>query len=226
MSEIVEKIQKATVRTLNRMAQEVLSDTERQVVDAIGDFKALTRQADEVLMRFITNLNNNFDELLDKEIIKDEAIFNFETLSLEQEEELDVMVALEGMVKAARNEHLAVFISFNTRLASLFPRKRIDESSNPLDPEQVASAFQEALRPLGLDAQDNLTIYRAFNSHVLKKLDVVLKEANQILIDSQVIPDLGMESPGKSRPAPARTQPRSDNSMFGTLEEEAFDAED
>jgi len=138
-----------------------------------------------------------------------------------------VMVALEGMVNASRNEHLAVFISFNTRLASLFPRKRIDESTNPLDPEQIATAFQEALRPLGLDAQDNLTIYRAFNSQVLKHLDAVLKEANQILIDNEVIPDLGMEAPGKSGPpAAARALPRVETSMFGTLEEEAFDAED
>ena len=52
---------------LNQMANEVINDTERQVVDAIGDFKSLTRQSDEVLMRFVTNLNNNFDELLDKE---------------------------------------------------------------------------------------------------------------------------------------------------------------
>lgn len=224
MSEVVEKIQKAAVRRLNQMARQVIDETERQVVDAIGDFKSLTQQSEEVLMRFIGNLNNNFDELLDKEIVKDEAVFNFETLSLVQEEELDVMVALEGMVNAARNEHLPVFISFNTRLASLFPRKRIDESTNPLDPEQVATAFQEALRPLGLDAQNSLTIYRAFNTDVLKHMDEVLNEANQILIENQVIPDLGMESPGKSRPtSAARTQPRADTSMFGTLEEEAFD---
>ncbi|MBO6566618.1 MAG: DUF1631 domain-containing protein [Pseudomonadales bacterium] len=228
MSEIVEKIQKATVRTLNQMAHDVISDTERQVVDAIGDFKSLTRQSDEVLMRFVSNLNNNFDELLDKETFKDEAVFNFETLSLVQEEELDVMVALEGMVNASRNEHLAIFISFNTRLASLFPRKRIDESTNPLDPEQIATAFQEALRPLGLDAQDNLTIYRAFNTKVLKHLDVVLNEANQVLIDGHVMADLGMEAPGKSAtpPSSARNIPRADTSMFGTLEEEAFDEED
>ena len=52
MSDIVEKIQKSTVRMLNQMANEVINDTERQVVDAIGDFKSLTRQSDEVLMRF------------------------------------------------------------------------------------------------------------------------------------------------------------------------------
>ena len=115
------------------MAMQTIASVERQVVDAIGDFRALSQQSDEVITRFENNLNNNFDELLDKEIIKQDAIFNFETLSLVQEEELDVLVALEGMVNAARNEHLAVFISFNTRLGSLFPQKRIDESSNPLD---------------------------------------------------------------------------------------------
>jgi hypothetical protein len=226
VSDIVDQIQKAAVSQLNKMAGQVIADTERQVVDAIGDFRALSEQSGEVLSRFINNLNHNFDELMDREIVKEEAVFNFETLSLVQEEELDVMVALEGMVNAARNEHLPVFISFNTRLASLFPRKRIDESTNPLDPQQVASAFLEALRPLGLDAQNSLTVYRAFNSEVLKRLDEVLSEANNILANSDVIPDLGIESSGKSMPAPARTGVRKDVSGFGTVEEEAFNDEE
>lgn len=97
MSEqIVDKIQKAAVRRLNQMTQQVINGTERQIVDAIGDFKLLSQQSEEVLMRFVSNLNHNFDELMDRDIIKDEAIFDFETLSLVQEEELDVIVALEG----------------------------------------------------------------------------------------------------------------------------------
>ncbi len=223
MSEIVEKIQKASLDRLTQMTIGVIKDSERQIVDAIGDFKSLSQQTDEILDRFMKNMTDNFDELMDREFLKDEAVFNFETLSLVQEEELEVIVALEGMVNYARNEHLPVFISFNTRLSSLFPRKRIDESTNPLDPEQVATAFQEALRPLGLDAQDSLSIYRAFNKGVLRHLDQVLNEANGILVESSVIPDLGMEAPGKSRPPPARNRPRTEASMFGTVEEEAFD---
>lgn len=54
-----------------------------------------------------------------------------------------------------------------------------------------------------------------------------MSEANQILIDNEVIPDLGMESPGKSGPpAAARALPRVETSMFGTLEEEAFDEDE
>ncbi|MDA0979327.1 MAG: DUF1631 family protein, partial [Proteobacteria bacterium] len=226
MSEIVEKIQKECIDTLAQMITDTISKVERQVVDQIGDFKSLSQQSGAVVQRFVTNMNHHFDELLDKEIIKDEAVFNFETLSLVQEEELDVIVALEGMVNASRNEHLPVFISFNTRLGSIFPKKRIDESSNPLDPEQVATAFQEALRPLGLDAQNSLTIYRAFNDVVLKHLDKVLSQANKILIESHVMPKLGVEGgPGKPLPK-TRGGKRTEMSTFGTVEEEAFDEDE
>lgn len=206
------------------MVEKALNSVERQVVDQVGDFKHLSQQSDDVMMRFVTFMNNNFDELLDKEVVKDEAIFNFETLSLVQEEELEVIVALEGMVNAARNEHLPVFISFNTRLSSLFPRKRIDESSNPLDPDQIATSFQEALRPVGLDAQNTLSVYRAFNRHVLKHLNEVVNEANTILIESKVIPDLGMEGAQRGRqPERARSRSRDDIVGFGTVEEDVFD---
>ncbi|MBT4493009.1 MAG: DUF1631 domain-containing protein [Gammaproteobacteria bacterium] len=226
MSETVDNIQKAAVSRLGQMVQQTIANVERQVVDTIGDFKALSQQSNDVLNLYVSNLNANFDELLDRESSKEEAVFNFDTLSLVQEEELEVMVALEGMVNAARNEHLPIFISFNARLSSLFPRKRIDESSNPLDPEQVATAFQEALRPLGLDAQNSLTVYRAFNNEVLKHLDDVLNEANQILIDSNVIPDLGMDGgSGRARqPSSARSAARTEGGQaFGTIEEEAYE---
>jgi hypothetical protein len=226
VSETVDNIQKAAVSRLGQMVQQTIANVERQVVDTIGDFKALSQQSNDVLNLYVSNLNANFDELLDRESSKEEAVFNFDTLSLVQEEELEVMVALEGMVNAARNEHLPIFISFNARLSSLFPRKRIDESSNPLDPEQVATAFQEALRPLGLDAQNSLTVYRAFNNEVLKHLDDVLNEANQILIDSNVIPDLGMDGgSGRARqPSSARSAARTEGGQaFGTIEEEAYE---
>ena len=226
VSEIVEKIQEASIKRLQSMLQASLDGVERAVVDQIGSFLGLSQQQDGVLAAFVTNLNHNFDELLDKEIIKDEAVFDFENLSLVKEEELDVIVALEGMVNYCRNDHLANFISFNTRLNSLFPRKRIDESTNPLDPEQIATSFQEALRPLGLDAQNSLAVYRAFNRGVLRNLDEVLREANQILIDGHVIPDLGMEGQKKTRTATRRSGPRKDATTFGTVEEESFDEDE
>ena len=220
MSKIVDKIQETAVSLLNQMVQQTLDRMEQQVIEAIGDFTELSQQAGDVRKVFTANLNANFDELMDRESNKKEAVFNFDTLSLVQEEELEVIVALEGMVNAARNQHLPVFISCNARLASLFPQKRIDESSNPLDPEQVATAFQEALRPLGLNAENSLSVYRVFDSEVLQNLDQVMNEANQILIESNVIPDRGMEGGGARtwQSASARSAMRGDSHTPGTNE--------
>ena len=226
VSQIVEKIQKASITSLSALVQQALTDVERQIVDQIGGFLALSDQSDDVLMLFITHMNYHFDELLDKEIIKEEAVFDFETLSLVQEEELEVMVALEGMVNYSRNQHLAHFISFNARLNSLFPRKRIDETSNPLDPDQIAKSFQEALRPVGLDAQNSLAVYRAFNKSVLRNLDQILRQANKLLIENGVIPNLGMESSKKEKQVGVRARRRRETmSTFGTVEEEEFDGD-
>jgi hypothetical protein len=89
------------------MAQQVLDDTGPLIIDPIEDFKALSQQSNEILMRFVTNLYNNFDELMGREVTEEQTIFNFETLSLVQEEELDLIVALEGMVNAAGPSILA-----------------------------------------------------------------------------------------------------------------------
>jgi hypothetical protein len=175
-------------------------------------------------MNFVTNLYNNFDELMGREVADEQTIFNFETLSLVQEEELDLIVALEGTVNAARNEHLAVYIGFNTCLSSLFPQKRLDESTNALDPNQLATAFQEALRPLELDPKNSMTVYRAFNSNVLKKLDEVINEANTLLVESNVLADMEMEAAAKNLSTARNSRRTTDADGLGTIDKESFDS--
>ena len=225
MPVIVDKIQKESSELLANLVMRTLSHVERKVVTQIGDLKSLSQQSDAVIDRFVNNIGYSFDDLMDRESNRDDAVFSFENLSLVQEEELEVIVALEGMVNAARNTHLAVFISFNARLSSLFPKKRIDESSNPLDPEQIAAAFQEAIRPLALSAKNTLTVYRAFNAEVLKNLDQVLNLANRILTENHVLPDLGIEGQSKFQP-PSRSRSNrrtaDASSSFGTVEEEVI----
>ena len=223
LSEIVEKLKQVSVRRLNLMLQAVLSDSDEKIANII----ALSRGRDDVLFAFVQNMNNCFDELLGKPVEKPEAVFNYETLSLMKDDDLEILVALEGMVNYARNTQLPNFISFNTRLNSLFEKQRVDESSNPLDPSQIATAFKDAVQPLGLSSKDSLTLYRQFNAGVLRKLEEVLVEANHLLIEHGVIPNLGMDGGRKKRPA-ARVMPRppEPTAGFGTVEEEPFDAGD
>jgi len=224
VSEVVEKVQKASIRSLNRLVQEVLEDG--------GNTLSLNQNREDVLMRFVEHMNDNFDLLLGKQH-KADVVLDYESLSLVQEDELDNMVAIEGMVAAARNLHLPSFISFNTRLNALVTNVRIDESTNPLDPQQIATAFAEALGPEDISGGNRIAIYRTFNEKILKKLDVLLRESNEILIEHGVIPNLGMDAAG-SKPKPrasgartgGRTNQGNDNlGTFGTIEEDPYDAD-
>lgn len=229
MSDVVEKLREVSVKRLRHMLEEALTKGEKDVVDQIGGFLTLSQNRDQILESFAINMNNYFDELMGKDTQKPEPVYNFETLSLVQDEDLEIMVALEGMINAARNACLPSFISFNTRLNSLFDRQQVDEGSNPLDPSQVAHAFKDAILPLGLDAQNSLAIYRRLNNEILKRIDEVLTEANHLLIELGVIPNLGMDSGSRRRQEQAaRARPRSHdtNMSFGSIEEDPYDPSD
>ena len=59
MSEVVEKVQKASIKSLYRLAQEVLEDSRSAL--------PLNRESDDILMRFVENMHDKFDELLGKQ---------------------------------------------------------------------------------------------------------------------------------------------------------------
>lgn len=218
MSEIISELQKQAIRTLTKMLQDTVADAQKTVEG--GQFLTGQEEKDalvETFITFIDRLTTNFDVLRGLPSPKEEVV-DFETLSLIEEEAWDTMVAIDGMVAAARNQQLQSLIALNTRLSSLVPDSRIDESTNPLDPGQIASAFTDAIKPLGLDAPNTIILYRGFNKGVLKQLDVVLQDANQTLIDNGIIPNLSVEGAQQRQPssrAARSREPEGETENFG-----------
>lgn len=218
MSEIISEVQKQAIRTLTKMLQDTLADAQKTIEG--GQFLTGPGEKDALVETFIDRMTTNFDVLRGVPSPKEEVV-DFETLSLIEEEAWDTMVAIDGMVAAARNEQLPSLIGLNTRLSSLVPETRIDESTNPLDPGQIASAFTDAIKPLGLNAQNTIILYRGFNKGVLKQLTVVLEEANQSLIGNGIIPNLSVEG-AQQRQRSARAarsrEPEEETESFGRPE--------
>ena len=91
--DVVEKLQKQSVRLLNGLLQETLREAEKGVVDQIGAFLSLSQNKDEVLVNFVENMNDFFDSLLGKESVKSEPAVDFESLSLVLDDELEEELA-------------------------------------------------------------------------------------------------------------------------------------
>lgn len=221
VSEIVEKIQRASIRSLRTMVLQALMDVERDVVDEIGSFRVLSENRDELLASFVSNMNKYFDELLNKDTSQRDDGISFDSLSLVEEEDYDAMMTVEAMVKVARKKHLPDFNRLHARLNAAFPDKTISEAENPLDPEQIRTAFENALRPLAMDAQNTLTVYKAFDTAVLANLDKVFQETDKMLKEGGIIANISSSSskkpPPPSPPSSKKDKPLDDT--FNTVEE-------
>ena len=167
-----------------------------------------------ILDRFRQNAAKPFDELLGTKEEKVPAVLDYANLSLVAEDDLEAIIALEGMVSYARNADVTEYIKFNTRLDTLFFNTRIDESNSPMDPEQIGDAFQETMRPVSLKSTELLGVYREFNKHVFRELEKFLAEANRILKENGVLPDLGAEVRIKKIDRQRRVEPRPQESAM------------
>lgn len=168
---------------------------------------SLYKEKAAVAARFAANFGANFDALT-RIIEKPVNVLNYASLSLVEEADLEAIIALEGMISHARNCDIPQYYKFGTRLNSIMFGTQIDESNNPMDPEQIGEAFKEALRPLGLPAKNLLVTYRRFNSQVFHKLEVFLEAANEYLASRGVMADLDVAARDKKMLQNKRNQQR------------------
>lgn len=198
MKEIVDKFKFTSVTSLTRLVLAALENANLQIEAQAFKFNKsqlppLREEGHAVAERFMTNLNGHFDALTSNAAKAPQLEVYEENMSLVDHDYLEAIIAMEGMVNHARNSDIQQYLSFTTRLDSLFENLSIDETNNPLDPEQIGDSFNEAIRPLGLKAHYLLTIYREFNKSVFHNLEAVLVEANEILINLGVMPDLDLK---------------------------------
>lgn len=190
-----------------RDALEEASVSMRNQTSTSLDGQTLFDEKAAIESRFKQFLESNFDKLVVDRSDQKRKL-DYSSLSLVQEDDLEAMIAMEGMIAHARNCDIQQYLCFSTRLDTMFYGVRIDESNNPMDPEQIGDAFKEALNPLGLSPIGLLMAYRQFNSKVFHELESVLAKANDMLIAEGILPDLDMAARQKEAIKGKRSQPR------------------
>jgi len=232
MKEVVNKVRQVSVRALTRNVVSALENSALQIEARSEQFSnvelpPVREEIRAIAERFMTNLNAYFDAL-NGMTTKEEDFSEYGNLSLADHDYLEAMIAMEGMMNHARNSDIQQYISFTTRLNSVFDNLNIDETNNPLDPEQIGDCFNEAVRPLGLKAHYLLTIYREFNKAVFHNLESVLSETNDVLIDLGIMPNLDVKARNreltKQRRATERPTTDAETRAFSEGQEPAHTA--
>ncbi len=208
---VLNAIKTATVKALSEKLEVAMDAAHitiaNQSMNMPDPDKSVKMQSKAIVARFVDKLNHFYD-VLNGEQNKPLDVLNYANLSLVGEEDLEALIALEGMISHSRNSDIREYLRFTTRLNTLLMGIVIDESNNPMDPEQIGEAFKEAISPLGLPAKELLIAYRSFNTKVFHELEPILEMANAIFIEHGILPDLDLAARQRKEQANKRAVAR------------------
>ena len=132
-------------------------------------------------------------------------------LSLVDDKELEESLAVASAVAKAEGRLQRPLFAVNQRLSVILGGAKVEDSSNPIAPAQLAQAFRASMRELEINLQTQLIIYKLFDRYVMSGLDALYEEINSLLIQAGVLPQIRHNVPGAGgrqyRPMPGPAAP-------------------
>lgn len=122
------------------------------------------------------------------------------SLSLVEEHVLEEQLAIDSMVGKADTRYNRYLHALNQRFSVLCGGGKIESADNPMGPRAICSAFQLTLPELDAPIEVKLLILKLFDKQVMSNLDALYEDANQILIDAGVLPQLKVQVAPVNRP--------------------------
>ena len=150
----------------------------------------------QVVLSF-TNLDH-----LSESTLENADFDGLENLSILKNDELEVSVALEGMISRLRNNATSQLDDLHKRIESLVSTRSLKTKHTPAGPEVLCDAFAFASSELEVDLKAKLIIFKLFEKYVLSEMPSVYQHANQALIQKGVLPNLKKQR-YINNPAPA-----------------------
>lgn len=158
--------------------------------------------------RFITSVQDGFSSIPtqpEREEAKLEA--SQQGLSLVQNEDLELQVAIRSIVAAVKRDCASPIAELALRLDTLMPVKVYDENM-PLSPAVLGKAFKQAMKPLDMHLRAQLTLLKKYEQLLAAKLGDLYQKCNGVLIERGVLPGLKdplLQRRQGQRPSPSAT---------------------
>lgn len=173
---------------------------------------------------FIQKVQDGFRQLYladDSELEAQEQAGEASGLALVGDDEMEESVAVRGMISKASNQNAQVLNELTLRFDHLVRAKTVNVLNNPIGPARLCEAFRQASNLLELDIRAKLVVYKLFEKYVLVAVDKVYLEANQLLIEKGVLPQISKAAPKRNPTASTNTNRSSAGAQAYTPSEDS-----
>ncbi|MFK8020307.1 MAG: DUF1631 domain-containing protein [Pseudomonadales bacterium] len=171
-----------------KLAEKARSNNEQSMF--FEAMREIRLKQDLVITRFKINVEQSFSKLLqvDNKLKIAPKSTSADAMDLVESEEMEATVAISSMVTRSRLDCQTQLYNLNRRFDFLIRTTEVNESNNPLDPQQIGDAFRAACEILELEITARIVLFKQFDRVVAKQLHTVIGTANQQLINAGVLP--------------------------------------
>jgi hypothetical protein len=194
LSGLVETVFNHADDSLFEMADRSRNDTDQHLYfDSMREIRLHRRQ---IADSFLTSVYRGFDDIVNppQELPPVEEEEDFETavdnFSLVKNDQLEVSVAVSGIVSKVTSQFSLQIMQLTKRIDSLYAAQDVTEQLNPLGPRALADAFVCACESLDVDIRVRIILLKLFERYFMEQLGPCYDDANRLLTDSGVLPNL------------------------------------
>ena len=121
-------------------------------------------------------------------------------LSLVESEELEESLIVVDAANRAEVRSSQPLFALGMRFATLAEAPMFEPEDLPVGPHRLSESVRQAAERLALPAEHRLQFFRCVDQSLFARMDRFIDEANRILVESRVLPDLFVLSPRARRP--------------------------
>ena len=141
---------------------------------------------------FVDEVNRAFDRLFtgSQNGTGDAEDGDPEEIQLLNNDELEISVAISGIVSKITSQFSLPIMEVTKRLDHLAKHATVIERRNPLGPQMVSEAFVAAMSCLDVDIRIRIILLKLFERTVMQNMGPVYDETNHMLVQAGVLKDL------------------------------------
>ena len=126
-----------------------------------------------------------------------------DSLSLIDQVDLEESLAITGMIAKIKNRYPHHLNALEQRFQALMHVEALDIDQLPVGPAAICNAFADPLKSLDVELTVKLIIYKLFDKHVLRHLEALFDESNELMVAAGILPRLRqhvVKQEGRARP--------------------------
>ncbi len=173
---------------LFEMADRSRSDADQHLY--FESMRELRLQRENIAKAFARTYSEGFDQAFLRNPEEEAEEPNYDELGMVENDQLEMSVAVAGITSKITSQYSLLIMQLTRRMDHMVEEAQISERSNPMGPERLGEAFVTALECAELDIKVRIILVKLFERFVMERLSSFYTEANQMLADAGVLPDL------------------------------------